>query len=302
LNLPTESIAIESVLPPSAFVDQLNLRAAELQMLPSVAIEAMQIAKDPECSIPEYASIIERDAKLMTDTLKLANSAMFSSITPIISLRQAVLRLGLVRCQNLILTTSATSLMTRISLGQKAIRDVLSNHSFMTATLALQLNQSFRFGFLGEEFTAGLIHDFGRILLAITEPDKFITFDPVDFDETPEQLEREQAAVGTDHCRLGAYYAITQQLPEPLQEVIRFHHQPQLAKANQKLTALIAVADHMSNHVQRFNESSKYVPADNPFLPVLAEYSDHRFPRKFAEMAISLMDQAQHDADVGRPS
>lgn len=284
-------------LPPQALISQLKARAAELQMLPSIAVEAMQLAKKPDCSISSYSSVVERDVKLMTDMLKLANSAMYCPTTPIVSLHQAVLRLGLVQCQNLILTASATSMMKRISLGQKVIREVLARHGFTTALLALQMNHTFRLGFLGEEFTAGLIHDFGRTLLAITEPDLFIKIDPLQFDETPELLSQERFLIGTDHCRFGAYYAIQQQLPESLQEVILFHHQPERARVNPKLTALIAVADHMANHVQRFDGSEGYDPLANPFLPTLAVHADSRFPLKYMEMATSVMDRAHNDAE-----
>ena len=285
-------------MPPPALVAKLKLRSAELQMLPSVAIQVMQVSEKPDCSIMEYSKVVEQDLKLMSDMLKLANSAMYSPTTPIVSLHQAVLRLGLIQCQNLILSASATSMMKRMALGEKAIREVLTEHGFITALLAMHLNQLFQLRFLGEEFTSGLIHDFGRTLLAITVPDQFMSFDPLEFDETPDLLNRERLAVGTDHCLLGAYYAISQQLPQPLQEVILFHHEPEKAKEHKKLTALIAVADHMANHIQRYKESSSYDPAGNPFLPVLAEFVDSRFKKQFSEMAVSLMDKAKRDADA----
>jgi HD-like signal output (HDOD) protein len=294
--MANELVSPDLFLPPPALVAQLKLRAPELQMLPAVAIQAMKVSKKPDCSIAEYSKVVEQDLKLMTDMLKLANSAMYSPTTPIVSLHQAVLRLGLVQCQNLILSASATSMMKRISLGQKAIREALTEHGFITALLATQLNQLFRLGFMGEEFTGGLIHDFGRTLLAITTPDQFFSFDTLEFDETHELLNRERLVVGTDHCRLGAYYAISQQLPEQLQEVILFHHQPEMAGDHQKLTALIAVADHMANHLQRFKESANYDPTSNPFLSTLANFADSKFTTQFTEMSVSLIEKAKHDA------
>ncbi len=285
-------------LPPPALIAELKRRSSELQMLPSVAIQAMRVTEKPDCSISEYSDVVEQDLKLMTDMLKLANSAMYSPVTPIVSLHRAVLRLGFAQCQNLILSASITSMMKRISLGQKAIREVLVKHGFITALLSTHLNQLFHFGFMGEEFTAGLIHDFGRTLLAITVPDQFLTFDTLEFDESKDLLKAERIAVGTDHCRLGAYYAVSQQLPEPLQEVVLFHHDPEMAHRFPKLTALVAVADHMANHLQRFHESSNYDPASNPFLPALAQYGNSKFNVQFAEISAALMDKAEHEAEA----
>ncbi len=302
MGMPFTPEEHELFLPPPALVARLKARASELQMLPAAAIEAMRVAKKPECSISEYSAVVERDVKLTSDMLKLANSALYCPTSPIISLHQAVLRLGLVQCQNLILTASVTSLMKRISLSQQEIRRVLSLHGFTTALLAMHMNQAFCLGFLGEEFTAGLIHDFGRTLLAITNPDEFFQFDPLDFEDSMEQLNRERRVVGTDHTRLGAYYAINQQLPEPLQEVILWHHQPEMATLCQKLTALIAVSDHMANHLQRHNTRLGYDVSSNPFLPFLCTFADDKFQRQFAEMHSTIMDKAQHDAEAMAPS
>ena len=209
------------------------------------------------------------------------------------NLHRAVVRLGLRECHNLILTASITSLMSRISLDQEWIRGVLWRHSFNTALLAVYLNNTFRFGFQGEEFTAGLIHDFGRTLLAVAEPEQFSAIDPMNFEESPDQLVQEELLVGTNHCRLGAWYAIQQQLPQPIPEVILWHHQPEMAEEGRRLTSLIAVADHMANHLQRFEESAGYDPFSNPFMPILAEYSDASFEKHFSEMSFTLMDRCR---------
>ena len=160
----------------------------------------------------------------------------------------------------------------------------------------MNLNQTFQFGFEGEEFTAGLIHDLGRTLLAVVDCDQFTKVDPLDFDESPEQLIREGIVTGTDHCRLGAWYANQQQLPSQIGEVILWHHQPEMAKDGQRLTSLVAVADHMANHLQRYDESANYDPDSNPFLLTLAKFGDPTFLQQYHAVASSLMDRAQRDA------
>ncbi len=119
----------------------------------------------------------------------------------------------------------------------------------------------------------------------------------MDFDESPHILAHEHSLTGTDHCRLGAWYATQQELPALLAEVILRHHQPELAREGRKLTALIAVADHMANHLQRFEESAGYEPAANPFWSIRAEFADPHFERHFVEMTPLLMEEAQHDAE-----
>ncbi|MCX7421902.1 MAG: HDOD domain-containing protein [Planctomycetia bacterium] len=282
--------------PPPEIVALLNKRAHKLRMLPAVAVEALELAKNPECTISEFATFVERDVKLATDMLKIANSALYCPTTPILNLHRAVVRLGFRECQYLIMTASVSSLMNRLPLDQEWIREVHSRHSFNTALLAIHMNRIFHFGFQGEEFTAGLMHDFGRLLIALVAPERFKEIDPMDFDESPETLVREHALLGTDHCRLGAWYATQQKLPAPLPTVILHHHQPELAEQSQKLTTLIAVADHMANHLQRHEESAGYNPDSNPFWPALADHADATVEKHFHELVPAMMEVTQRDA------
>lgn len=282
--------------PPPEIIGLVNKRAHKLRMLPAVAIEALDLAKNPECTISEFAAVVERDVKLATDMLKIANSALYCPTTPILNLHRAVVRLGFRECQYLIMTASVSSLMNRLPLEQEWIREAHSRHSFNTALLAIHMNRMFHFGFTGEEFTAGLMHDFGRILMALIAPDRYQEIDPMSFDESPEILDHERALFGTDHCCLGAWYAAQQKLPVPLPEVILHHHRPELADHGRKLTTLIAAADHMANHLQRYEEAAGYDPSSNPFWPELLVHADPQVENHFNELAPVLMEVAQRDA------
>lgn len=275
----------------------LRKRAGQLRMLPAVAAEALEIARTPECSLSEFAAVVERDLKLASDILKIANSALYSPAVPITSLHRAVVRVGFRECQNLIIIASFASLMNRMSLEHEWVRSVLWRHSFNTALIALHLNRKFHFGFGGDEFTAGLMHDFGRMLFAVAMPDQFADIDSLGFEEPDEILDNETAVIGIDHCRLGAWFARENQLPEALIDVILHHHRPTEAKNARRLTALIRVADDMANHLQRFEETAGYQPEENPALPVLMELGERGFATHFCEVATALMQEAQKDAE-----
>lgn len=262
----------------------------QVRMLPDVAAQALDLAKDPDVSIGPFVRVIERDIELAANILSLANSALYSA-PPVANLRQATERIGFSQCKNLILASSLSSLMKKMTLREEWIRAVLWQHSVLTAMTNVRLNQFLRAGFCGEEFTAGLIHDLGRTLLAVAIPDRFSFIDPLDFEESQELLQHEQGLIETDHCDIGAWYATEQGLPMSLIEVIRYHHHPNQAKSNDTLVLLTAFADHVSNHYQRTGESHSYDATTNPALMVLAT----RFPGsgdRLAEKAITLLDEA----------
>lgn len=294
--IATAPVADADLKPPAELVQALKKRVGNLQMLPAVAQEALQMVKEPDCSIGQFTSVIKRDVKLTADLLKMANSALYCPVTPILDLGRCVMRIGFRECQYLILNASIASLMNRVTMSQEWIREALWRHSFTTALLATRINRTFHLGFQGEEFTAGLLHDFGRILFGLVVPESFLKFDPLDFEESPEQLDREFDATGTDHCRLAAWFTHGNQMPSPIPSVILHHHQPELAEKHQRLTALIAVADQLANDWQRLGDraAEDFTPPDA--LSLLTDDQSEEFLNGFAALAPTLLHEAQRDA------
>ena len=286
------------VSPPPSILVTSKKSKRRLVMLPEVATKALEIAKDPECKIEDFTSLVGRDVKLASDVLKMSNSILFSPRTPIINLERAVVRIGFRECQNLILANSVASIMSKSFAGHEARQATLWRHSLNTGILATHFNRSFKLDFHGEEFTAGIIHDIGRAIFGIFCPEDFVRIDPMHFDESAEIQQIEGNLIGTDHCRLGAWFAIENGLPHPIAEVILRHHRPQLARnESRKLTALISVVDHMSNYVQRTGSPVGYDPDLNPGLPILAGIIPLPAGEAFREKAFRLMQEAERDTN-----
>lgn len=293
LTAPVE-VTIGEVALPAAALDRLRSRANNLKMLPAVATQALQIVEDPDCGINEFAAVVERDPSLAAGILRMANSVVFSSGKPVLNLHQAVVRLGFRQCKNLIVTASFSSMMKSMSLDEEWIRETLSQHSFTTALLCLNMNRTLNIGFQGEEFTGGLIHDIGRLLLATCYSDCFNELDKLEFDEEEGVLATEQALVGTNHCEIGAWFVAKNALPDQLKSVVRYHHTPELADAgSRRFVALVAACDHMANHLQRYEESRGYDPLLNPFIATLEESGAPQLSRRFREIAITMMEDAR---------
>lgn len=101
---------------------QARARTAEFGMVPAVAVQALEITNDPECSINQFVSVVERETTLAADILSIANSSIYAPGKPILSLSQAVIRLGFQQCRNLILSSSVSTLMKKLPLGEEWIR------------------------------------------------------------------------------------------------------------------------------------------------------------------------------------
>ncbi len=279
----------QRALPPEELRDRLLRNGNDLLVFPAVATEAIALTNDPDCSMAEFTCIVERDAKLATELLSLANSSLFTIGSPVTTIHQSLVRLGIRQCRNLILSACVAGMMKKISLEQEWIREVLWHHSFTTATACLHLNRAFGLGFQGEEFSAGLLHDFGRTLLATVCKDNFQVGDTLDFVENKKLLENETAILETNHCEFGAWFARHNQLPESLVEVIRWHHEPDRENEHQKLIALVAAGDHIANHIQRCGEAFGYEPDQNEAVKLLSELFHKNVDQNFSEIASQLV-------------
>ena len=271
-------------------------------MVPTVAMEALEVVKNPRCTIGEFSRIVERDLRLATEIISQSNSILFSPDRPVTSLHQSVLRLGFKQCQNLILSASLSSLMQRLPLEGRLTQELLWRHSITTAITSVQLNRLFGLGFQGEDFTAGLIHDMGRMLIAASYPDRFEEIDPLDFDETDDVTEVERDVLGTDHCAIGAWYAEENRLPIELREVLLAHHGDRPATINPRLVALTMASDHLANHVQRHANLAEYPFRENPGLQRLEELGSLGAVERVGELCESLLADVIHQSlDMSKP-
>lgn len=264
--------------------------------LPDTATRAMALANDPDTPFADLARLIEGDAAIATGLLHVANSAYYSGGCPAVKLQQALVRLGMYQCKNLILSIGMKSLFRQMAGGVTAECEELWHHGYVTGSLCRLINRGYRLGFHGEEFSAGLLHDLGRILLALADREAFVAAGGTDFYEAPGVLERERVAIGIDHCALGAWFGAYNNLPGSLIEAMRGHHDADLADPERRLVALVAAADHMANHLQRGETAETYDLSGNAGLLALwARWPAARRDRLFGEIP-ALMEEAARSA------
>ena len=247
---------------------------ADLTMLTTVALEAIEMAGAPNCSVPELVEVIEKDPRLVTGILTLSNSVAYQTRREVKSVQHAVMLVGLSQCQNLIVSCSIQSLLTKMPSSVEWARNVIWRHSLQTATLARYFNQQLDLGFEGEEFSGAIVHDIGRLLLAAAAPDVFEVVDRMTFHEPRRILQTERALIGTDHCEMGAIVGVADKLPAALVEVIRYHHTPEEAREHAPLVRLVAAADEAANRLMHYGTAEGFeIEDDSAFAKFLQPLS-----------------------------
>lgn len=294
LSVPPHS-APSLPLPPEALRRSLKKRLGQLSLLPHVAVQAMRVVDDPDASGRDVAKVIERDAHLAASLLAMANSSLFGSARTATTLHEAIFRIGFTRCKQLILAAGVQSVQQQIPPSLSWMRETLWAHGVTTGIAAVHLNRLLQLGFQGEEFACGLLHDFGRTLLAVADADLFQRADALTFEESPQICAREQALIGTDHCEFGGWFARESGLPSTIVEAITYHHHPDPPAEQRVMTTLIAAADDVANHLQRHQDASFYDPQSNPAIPRLVDAGHPEAAARFAEFGVLLVTETAYD-------
>src|SRR5664280_1103465 len=96
-------------------------------------------------------------------------------------------------------------------------------------------------------FTAGLLHDLGKLVLAGNVPEMYETVQRMRESKNISQLEAERLVLGTTHVEVGACLLATWSLPLPILEAIACHHAPrQSTETGFSLLAAVHVANVLS--------------------------------------------------------
>jgi putative nucleotidyltransferase with HDIG domain len=190
---------------------------------PSIALQVLDLVRDPEVNVGELARLIGLDAALSAAMLVLANSPVFRGVSSIRTVKDAVSRLGMQEVARL-----GAAISTR-SLYQGGIRaefelfgpiwNQLYYHAVTVARAASELAQVRRLAVPEEVFVAGMLHDVGksialRSLAALVLQRKVIDGEA---ESTQRVLHRVHAEVGGDVHR-------EWRLPEHLVRVALLHH------------------------------------------------------------------------------
>jgi len=287
----SDSGAIPGPSIPDSLIDRLGRGLGSLKMLPAVAQEALEVANSADCDLVKLALIIQRDLRLTTFILRLANSTLFAPPRPIASLHQAVLFIGRRKARDFIITSCLESVASKVPHEAQERQSTLWLHGFLTAILAVRLNDLFQLKFQGEEFTSGLMHDFGRTLISVIDPVNAASLDPLDFDEKSSIEDRERAMLGASHAEIAAWFAAHNELPPNLIAAIQYHHRPEAAGENLKLAALVATADHAVNYLQREGQGKGYNPLTNGAALILESHGVPNATRTFGTASEKLLQE-----------
>jgi len=147
----------------SELESRLNAGSLELPLLPGVAMEITSAAAKEEVDTRTIADMLKRDAALSAHVLRIVNSPVYSPRAQIVSLQQAVARVGAVKIREIALVIACRTGVFKAKGYEKQIDEVFS-HSIGTALFAQEIARNTRNN-VEDAFLCGLLHDVGRPVL-----------------------------------------------------------------------------------------------------------------------------------------
>ena len=252
-----------------------------LPTLPSIVRTALAYLDDPEASMTRLAKIIEEDQSIASRILKVANSPHFARSGKVGMIREAILLLGMNGIRGLILSMAVLQMIA----GREGVVQ-LWRHSFAVSVLSKVLGETLHMGHPDDLATAGLLHDFGKVIYYL------------DFDEwIPELMKKdirtpdwkyEEDLFGASHAFVGFRLSYFWHFPSSIRVPIGWHNNPLKSPSYQVETAIIALADGLVTMAGFGLEESPF--PEQPMIDALSvlDLSDANLNKVFHALVADL--------------
>lgn len=203
-----------------------------LPSLPSLYTRIIEILQSDDPSLQKIGEIVSEDIAMSAKVLQLVNSSFFGIARRISNPVQAVMFLGLETVKALVLSVQIFAKWESSKVKGFDI-ETLWHHSMTTGAMAKRLAETERLSSreADEAFTAGLLHDVGKLILAASLPDAYQKVLTTSKAQRIPLWEAEEQTFGTSHAEVGAYLLGLWGLPTSIVEAVAWHHRPSACPA-----------------------------------------------------------------------
>ena len=225
---------------------------SNIRNLPTPPIVFHQIQKvinDPNVSAEQIANILAEDPAMSVKVLRLTNSAFYGLSREIESVKHAVIIVGLEAIKNLVLSASVLDMFKGKTLDED-FQDKFWRHSLATAFGCRLLSKRLRDHVMVDPdsaFSAGLLHDVGKIILVCFLDDEYKRFKEArDTNNTMMDCDLEKEVLGYNHAEIGGLLTEQWKIPGKLTEAILHHHHVEEVNSDSALSCIVYLANYLA--------------------------------------------------------
>jgi putative nucleotidyltransferase with HDIG domain len=211
--------------------EEIAARVAEevdrLPPVPAHIVELRRASADPNVEFSRLVPLLNRDPGLSADLLKFANSAKYGVGHKVDTIEEAVIFFGMANLAEFIAASFAERVVNKTFSSLKGL-DLYVEHSrgISAACRVLARLAGLNSHDVEAYGLAGLLHDIGRLVLAIVSQNDSLSLIGSDVERMAQIVESERDLMGVDHCQVGFRICRKWNFPELFEKCILRHHTP----------------------------------------------------------------------------
>jgi putative nucleotidyltransferase with HDIG domain len=226
-------------------IDKLLANTKDLPASPQVLPKLLELLRNDGATLDDVGELIALEPAITAKLLQYCNSAYFRGAEPVSNVAEAIGRVGFQTIYVLVTIVTGGNLLA-LPAGSGLDVGRLWQHS-LTSAFASKIVAEFKEFDINMLFTAGLLHDMGRVVLAKAKgPEYASLIQRVALSRTP-LWNAEIETFGFSHADVGASLMEKWSLPEPLVESVRCHHLPSAANGAKQNAACICVGNSLAH-------------------------------------------------------
>ena len=222
------------------------LAIKDLPTLPPVLDQITKMIEDEHSTPKQIAEIIAKDQVLSAKVLKMVNSPVYGFPRRINTIQHALVLLGFNVIKGIIISTTVFDVMSQAMVG-------LWEHSLGCATISKIIAEEVGLKDPEEFAVAGLLHDIGKVVIAIQLPEEKEKIGKLVVEEDISFFEAEKKVLGFAHDRVNSWLADHWNLPLQTKVALTYHHNPGSAEFYQEFAKVVHVADFITKVLELGN-------------------------------------------------
>lgn len=218
----------------------------DMPSLPQIVTEIIRISEDPNSTPHDVQKLLAQDQVLTAKILRLANSSFYGFARRINTITEATILLGFQTIRSIVFAASVSNFLTQSLDGYKLNQNELWKHSQAVAMTARYIAKQKRFKNPEVFYTAGVIHDIGKLVLNQYLQNDYKKVLSLIYDEGYDFIKAEETVLGYNHAQTGMKLAEKWNLSPEMVEAIGCHHEPEKAQINPLLASTIHISDSIA--------------------------------------------------------
>ena len=215
---------------------------------PMLVTELLTLFKEPDRDIDHVVQLISYEPSLTAQILRTCNSAFFAGEQPPGDIFEAVSRMGFYQVYCMVVSFFGAKTRSMEGADKGVNVDELWRHSVAAAVSASVVADE-----AGQTravaFTAGLLHDVGKLVLASAERESYARLIQRAKDEDRLLSELERSALVIDHAELGGELLRRWNLPPDVVAAVCHHHDLEAQAPYERLTAAVQIGDMIAHQL-----------------------------------------------------